>query len=118
MDSLYSKARALIDRLFHRSSDFKLQEYENFIKNEIKPPAEAIYLSAQDLTEIHSQACSLATQTSYGEEVNGQRVFTDPRLLQAYCYFLAVYGKLRSKGLLEADIRLGDSKDKNRKDLI
>lgn len=118
MSDLYQKAQSLLNRMMWRHSDTKLSEYEQFIKDEIKPTDGIVEISAQDLTEIHGNACHLASTASYGEEVNGKRVFSDLKLLQSYCYFQAVYAKLKGKGLITHDIRVGDQKDQNRKSRI
>lgn len=118
MESLYSKAKALLDRMMFRSTETKMHEYEQFLKNEIKPEDLVHYFSTKDLAEIHSRACHLASTVSYGEEVNGERVFSNPALLQSFCYFQAVYGQLRARGLIPHQVKLGDQKDENRKNSI
>lgn len=118
MSQLFDKARALLDRVMFKRADDRLKELEDFIKNEIKPEILEVRFSSRDLMEIHGKAAQIATSTSYGEEVNGKRIFSDPSLLQAYCYFQAVHAQLRARGLLIHDIKLGDQKDENRKGQI
>lgn len=117
MSDLYQKAQDLLNRMMFRSSDTRLHEFEQFLKD-IKRTDGIVDISIQDLNEMHGYACHLASTMSHGEEVNGTRVFSDPKLLQSYCYFQAIYAKLKGKGLITHDIRLGDQKDANRKGTI
>jgi hypothetical protein len=117
MSDLFLKAKELLEKMQFKSPSDKLQAYENFIKEEIKPKL-TVELSVRDLNEIRSEACGIAASLSYGEEVNGNRVYGDSQLLQPYCYFRAVYRKLRSKELIDHDILIGDSKDRQKKGRI
>ena len=116
--SILKKAADLINQKLFRMESEKVRAYEEFLREELKPFDEIMELDLKDLAEIHSRAAQIATSTSYGEEVNGKRVFSDPNLLQAYCYVMAVYGKFKSRNVIIHDIQIGDLKDIRRKNQV
>lgn len=114
MNDIAKRAQKLLENC--RFSPDKAKNLEDFIREELSTGLSEVSIKIRDLMEIYSQAANIAANLPKETEINGTNVYSDPKLLQAYCYTLALVSKMRAKGALIHAVEFGTQKDKMKRE--
>jgi hypothetical protein len=114
MDNIVKRAQKLLDEV--RFSTNPARKMEDFIREELFTELNGVSIEIKDIMEIYSLAATYAASLPKETEINETNIYVDPKLLQAYCYTLAIVSKFKAKGAILQDVEYGTQKDKMKRD--
>lgn len=110
--NLEAKLGTLLNDTEQFSQEDRLSALVDFLRNEIGMMEKIHFWNNRDLTQIRSRAVGLMREMNSTETLEGETVYQNSEVIQAYCYAQATYEYMRSKKMTPYVIGIQRQKSK------